>query len=90
MTLTRDLSGALEPEPDPRSVLLRGGVAVPLAVLQIALDLEARGVTIRAIGRSLIVEPQALLTPADEALVRRHRFDLGRLARYVDAEGWLT
>lgn len=67
-------------------VTLRGGVAVPVAALRLALDLEGRGITLRVEEDALIIRPRQLLTEADIALLKQHRNDLKRIAAYEAPE----
>ena len=65
-------------------VTLKGGHRVPMAVLRLAWDLEARGFTITTDGTLLTILPKARLTPDDDAAIREHADDLLALTRYCD------
>ena len=58
------------------TVTLRGGLTIPLRALQIAWDLEERGISLRLhpteAGR-LLAAPSKLLTDTDRAAMRQHR-----------------
>jgi hypothetical protein len=64
-------------------VLLQGGLAVPFAALQLALDLEARGIVLAVDGSDLVVDDAAgLLTETDRPLIRRWKQHLVAIATY--------
>ncbi len=67
------------------TVVLKGGLCTPLAVLRVLWDLEDRGAQVRlAADGGLLVGPPGLLSAGDRALIRRHRDELVRLVTYVD------
>ena len=70
------------------TVTLRGGLTVPLRALQIAWNLEERGISLRPhpseAGR-LLAAPSRLLTDADRAAMRAHREALVQIVAYYDA-----
>lgn len=64
-------------------VLLKGGVAVPLVVLQLLWDLEDREIRIRAKGAdTLVVAPSGKLTDADRAALKRWKSHVLTLVNY--------
>jgi hypothetical protein len=64
-------------------VLLKGGLAVPVAALQLALDLEARGIVLAVEGPDLVLDdPTSLLTETDRSLIRRWKLHLMAIATY--------
>lgn len=63
-------------------VTLRGGTPVPLAAIQLALDLEERGITMRLDDGTLVVRPRSLLTEDDIARIREHRDALKTFVAY--------
>ena len=71
-------------------VLLRGGFAVPVEVLQLLWRLEDRGLTVARTQRgTLSVGPRDRLTEADRYAIKEHRDMLLTLVDYVtqlDAE----
>lgn len=67
---------------EPEMVTLRGGVTVPVAAIELAIELESRGVTMRVEGDTLIVRPRSGLSEADVARVRAYRAELKRIAAY--------
>jgi hypothetical protein len=67
------------------TVVIRGGLAVPLASLQVLWDLEARGFSVVAIDGSLRVSPRSRITPSDDIAIRRHRDELVALIAHCGA-----
>jgi hypothetical protein len=65
-------------------VTLRGGLTLPLAALQLAWDLEDRGLhlTLDGDGDVLSVGPGDRLTDADRALIRRWKPHLLAIVAY--------
>lgn len=64
-------------------VSLRGGLAVPVAALQLALDLEARGLPLATdADHQFIVPDDGRLTDADRIAIARWRLHLGALVEY--------
>lgn len=64
-------------------VVLRSGMTVPLAALQLAWSLERRGATFTVEGEDLIVDgPRGLLTEDDRAAIRRWRVHLKAIATH--------
>ena len=70
------------PDPETATVMLRGGVEVPLGAVRLALDLEARGIALRIDGDALIVRPRSALSDDEVVLIRRHQAALKRIAMY--------
>ncbi len=69
----------------PEDVTLRHGPTLPLAVVDLALALEARGLTLTVEGDDvLVVRPAGQLTDAERAAVARWRRHLVALVRYCD------
>lgn len=66
------------------TVLLSGGFTVPIAVLQLAWDLEARGLELREDCGQLVVSPRSKITAEDDAAIRRHRDELLALVTYCE------
>jgi len=61
----------------PAFVLLRGGLALPLAAVELALDLERRGVQLRAEDDGvLFVGPRERITDEDRIGIRRWKSHL--------------
>lgn len=67
-------------------VELNGGLAVPLAALQLLWDLEARGFTLETHDGRLFVLPREQVTPADEGAIRRYRDHLVALVRHCEGQ----
>ena len=86
--MTATLARSLHDPHEPQVVTLRGGVPVSLTALRLALDLEARGVTIQLARGGLTASPRRLLTGDDLRLLRTHRRDIARIVEYVDSEEW--
>jgi hypothetical protein len=64
-------------------VLLKGGLAVPVTALQLALDLESRGIVLTVEGRDLVVDdPAEQLGEGDRALIRRWKLHLMAIVTY--------
>lgn len=64
-------------------VTLRSGLTLPLAAIQLAFDLENRGLRLRIDGDSLSVGPGDRLTDADRALIRRWKPHLLAIVAYT-------
>jgi hypothetical protein len=75
----------------PPTVVLLGGVSLPVAVWQHALALEGKGVRLEVdpAGR-LLATPQGLLTPDDLARLRDQTEEYKRLVNYVVHQRWLA
>ncbi len=68
-------------------VMLKGGLTVPLAALQLAWLLEDRGAVFLVEGGDLIVDgPAGFLTDGDRAQIRRWREHLKAIASYQAPE----
>ena len=64
-------------------VVLKGGLTVPLEVLQLAWAFEDRGATLAVDGEDLVVEgPSGLLTNEDRIAICRWRRHLRAIASY--------
>ncbi len=63
-------------------VLLRGGLAVPVAPLLLLFQLEERGLTLAQDGDDLIVRPRERLTADDCQQIRRWKMHLLALLAY--------
>jgi hypothetical protein len=72
--------------PEPRFVELRDGPILPAAVVELALALEARGLTLRAQDGVLTVTPRDRITEDDRALIRRWKLHLLALVAYCDRD----
>ncbi|HMF96094.1 MAG TPA: hypothetical protein VKE96_17445 [Vicinamibacterales bacterium] len=69
-------------------VVLRGGLALPLPVIRLALELESRGLHMRADGDMVVIGPKELLTDADRDAIRTWKPHLLALLEYnPDAYG---
>lgn len=67
-------------------VTLRSGLVLPVAALQIAWNLEARGLHLRrAEDGALVVGPRERLTEADRAAIRQWRAHLLAIAAEAEA-----
>jgi hypothetical protein len=70
------------------TITLRGGLTIPLRALQIAWDLEERGISLRlhpADAGRLLAAPSKLLTDTDRAAMRQYRKALAQIVAYCDA-----
>jgi hypothetical protein len=74
------------PTGSDRHVLLRGGLAVPLAPMLLLLDLEARGLQVSRIGDDILVRPAGQLTDADRAALGRWKVHVLALVDYATPE----
>src|SRR5262245_32758895 len=54
-------------------VILRSGLALPLAAVKLAIDLESRGIGLAIEGEALAVGPSDRLTDEDREAIRRWR-----------------
>ncbi len=63
-------------------VLLRGGLAVPVAPVLLLLDLERRGFTVERDGDSIIVRPFSQLMETDRTQLRRWKQHVIALLEY--------
>jgi hypothetical protein len=72
------------PATKAETVVIRGGLSVPLAALRVLWDLEARGFTLTAADDGLIIAPRSRLTADDDRAIRRHRDELIALLRYCE------
>jgi len=62
---------------------LKGGLTVPLPALQLAIDLEARGIPLATdANHQFIVPADDRLTLADLAAVQRWHMHLGAIVEY--------
>lgn len=66
------------------TIFLAGGLAVPLAALQVGWELEARGLRLEVEGPHLVVSPRDRITESDRALIRRWRDELIAVVTYCD------
>jgi hypothetical protein len=67
-------------------VTLRNGYVVPLAALQLALNLEDRGCVLRLDGDQLFAGPRDRLTDDDRVAIRRWREHLKAVISHCDIE----
>ena len=67
-------------------VQLQNGYMVPVAALQLALDLESRGCELLVDGDSILVGPRDRVTDADRDGIRRWRRHLRAILAYVERE----
>jgi hypothetical protein len=69
----------------PAFVVLRTGLALPLAAVELALDLEQRGFYLRREADDvLLVGPKSRLTEDDYLLIRRWKLHLLAIVTYAD------
>ncbi len=95
-SITPDLRDALKTHkseillaltPPPRFVTLLGGLTVPEAAIQLALELEARGIPLRTDAEhQFLIPSDASLTERDHAAIRRWRQHLGAIVEYTVPE----
>jgi hypothetical protein len=70
-------------------VVLKGGHAVPLPLLQFCWQLEDRGILLALdTDGSILAKPASRLTDTDCATIREHKPALVELLAYVDRSGW--
>ena len=69
---------------DVETVVLRGGLAVPLAALQLLWRLEEKGCSLAAVGGGLDVWPRERITAEDDRAIRRHRDELLALVQHCE------
>ena len=62
--------------PATETVVLRGGITVPVSAVRVLLDLEDRGIRFEAADNELVVSPRSRLTLEDDQAIRAHRDDL--------------
>ena len=67
---------------DSDLVQLRGGLVLPLGAIQLALELESRGLRIALDGDAVVISPRQLLTDADRVLIRRWKLHLQAMVNY--------
>lgn len=53
-------------------VTLKAGLTVPASALRLAIDLEARGITLRLDRDELVIRPASRVTADETALLRQH------------------
>jgi len=71
--------------PSTETVILRGGLSVPLPALRLLWDLEARGFHVRqGEDGALLVSPRSRLTPDDDQAIRTYRDELKALVAYCE------
>lgn len=67
------------------TVILRGGLSVPLPALRLLWDLEERGFHVRkAEDGALLVSPRSQLTPDDDQAIRTYKDEIKLLVAYVE------
>ena len=66
-----------------RFVLLRGGLALPVTPVLLALDLEARGFRLTRDGDDILVSPFSKLTEHDRQLLKVWKAYVLRLLDYI-------
>lgn len=71
---------------DGRYVLLKGGLALPIAPIRLALDLESRGIRLTRDGDDLVIEPWSRLTDDDLDGLRRWKAHMLALLAYQPPE----
>lgn len=67
-------------------VYLRHGLVIPLAAIELALDLERRGCQLGVDGDGLLVGPPNLITSEDREAIRALKPHLIALIDYVERE----
>lgn len=68
-------------------VVFSSGLALPLAALRLAWELEARGLHLGADGEMLTLGPRDLITDEDRARVRRWKPHLLAIVALANAPG---
>ncbi len=68
---------------DSDLIALKGGLVVPLPVLQVLWSLEDRGVRVRVDGDKIVVNPKELMTDDDRAVLRRWKAHVRAILEYV-------
>lgn len=63
-------------------VTLKGGVIVSQEALELALDLEQRGISLKADSGTLKASPATAITPEDATAITRHKWHLLEIAGY--------
>ena len=66
------------------TVVLRGGLAVPLRALRLCWDLEARGLKLEPDGEGFRVSPASRITPAEDAALRTYRDAVIAIVKYCE------
>ena len=67
------------------TVILKGGLSVPLAALRVLWDFESRGLTVKLDQTGwLLVGPRLQLTASDRAAISQHRDMLVAIVRCCD------
>jgi predicted metal-dependent hydrolase len=85
--LTRHKAAIMRRLATPECVMLKGGLAVPVASLQLAWNLEERGFGLHVDSDNhLKIEPDDALTDADRAAIRRWDRHLAAIAAYEAPE----
>jgi hypothetical protein len=70
---------------EPSFVVLGNGWSVPLSAVQLLLELEGRGLSIRGDDDGgLVVGPRSRLTDADREAIRQHRDALRVLVAFSE------
>jgi hypothetical protein len=69
---------------DTPTIVLRGGLQVPLNALRLLWGLEERGFNITEEDSMLGVSPRSKITAADDIAIRQHRDELLELVRYCE------
>jgi hypothetical protein len=64
------------------TVMLKGGITVPVTAFRLALDLEDRGLAMKADGDVLIIGPRDRITDALRAAIRANKPALLTIAKY--------
>jgi hypothetical protein len=67
-------------------VHLKGGLAVPVAPLLLALEMERRGISLRRDGEDLVVRPWSQVTEAERAALRRWKHHVLAIIAYEAPE----
>ena len=65
-------------------ITLNGGLTVSLDALQLLLDFESRGCTVKVEEGSLLVGPKWLITNAERDRIRLHKAELLALVDYCE------
>ena len=83
-----DPIGAHDEDLDTGFIDLRGGLVLPVAAIDLAVELKWRGVHL-SVGPqgTLIAEPGCLLTEDDRARIRRWKWHLQAIVTYAPPEG---
>ena len=69
-----------------RYVMLPGGLALPLEPIELALELERRGIKLWRDGEDIVIEPFSLLSQDDVRALKRWKLHVLALLDYEPPE----